>query len=93
MDQLPRELIGRISRYLSRDSLKNTLLLCHAFRFAAEKYSGAFAEFTLGESNAEKFIATFSSHRFLYLRNLEFGISLPLPKDSERRDNRPTEQA
>ena len=87
MDQLPQELIDRISRYLSRDSLKNTLLLSHAFRFAIEKYSGAFAKLTLGEDNAEKFIATFSGHRLLYLRDLEFGISLPLPEDSERRDN------
>ena len=87
MDQLPNELIERISSYLSLDSLKNTLLLSHAFRFSAEKYSGAFARFALNEDNAEKFIDTFSGHRLLYLRDLTFEIRLPLPEDRDHRDN------
>ncbi|KAF2130886.1 hypothetical protein P153DRAFT_287537 [Dothidotthia symphoricarpi CBS 119687] len=87
MDQLPQELVDRISSYLSPDDLKNTLLLSHAFRFSTEKYSGAFARFALNEDTAEKFIDTFSGHRLLYLRDLEFGIRLPLPEDSQRRDN------
>jgi hypothetical protein len=88
MDQLPQELVDRISSFLSSGDLKNTLLLSHAFRFSAEKYSGAFATFNLNESNAEKFINIFSGHRLLYLRNLVFNdIRLPLPKDRYRRDD------
>jgi hypothetical protein len=87
MDQLPQELVDRISSYLSRDDLKNTLLLSHAFRFPAEKYSSAFQNFALHQDNAEKFINTFSGHRLLYLRNLEFRIILPPPENSDRRDN------
>ena len=87
MDQLPQELVDRISSYLSVDDLKNTLLLSHAFRFPAEKYSRAFTTFALNENNAEKFIGTFSGHRLLYLRDLKFGICLPRPEDNERRDD------
>jgi hypothetical protein len=36
MNQLPQELVDRISSFLSPDDLKNTLLLAHAFRFPAE---------------------------------------------------------
>jgi hypothetical protein len=87
MDKLPQELVDRISSFLSRDELKNTLLLSHAFRYPAEKYSGVFSRFALDENTAEKFIDTFSSHRLLYLRDLGFGIRLPLPKDRKCRDN------
>jgi hypothetical protein len=87
MDQLPQELVDRISRYLSRDDLKNTLLLSHAFRFPAEKYSGAFGSFALSQDTAEKFTATFSGHRLSYLRNLKFGIILPAPENRQHRDN------
>jgi len=57
MDQLLQELVDRISQYLSRDSLENTLLLSHAFHFAAEKFSGAFAKFALGEDNTRNLLA------------------------------------
>jgi hypothetical protein len=87
MDQLPQELVDRISSYLSPADLKNTLLLSHTFRFPAEKYSGAFAIFALNRDTAEKFIATFSGHRLLYLRDLEFVTSLPPPENSGRRDS------
>jgi hypothetical protein len=87
MDQLSQELVDGISSYLSPDDLKNTLLLSHAFRLPAEKYSGVFASFALNQNTAEKFIDTFSGYRLLYLRNLEFRISLPPPENSERRDN------
>jgi hypothetical protein len=87
MDQLPQELVDRISSYLSPNDLKNTLLLSHAFRFPAEKYSGAFASFTLDQNTVEKFIDTFSGHRLLYLRNLEFEISLQPPNNIELRDD------
>ena len=87
MNQLPQELVDRISSHLAPNDLKNTLLLSHAFRFSAEKYSGAFIRFSLNEDNADKFIDTFSGHRLLFLRDLEFGIRLPLPEDSFHRDN------
>jgi hypothetical protein len=88
MDKLPQELVDRISGFLSPDDLKNTLLLARPFRFSAEKYSGAFATFNLNDSNAEKFINIFSSHRLLYLRDLVFNdIRLPFPKDRCRRDD------
>ena len=77
MDQFPQELVDRISRYLSHDDLKSTLVLSNSFRFAAEKYSGAFCAFALNEDNAEKFVDTFSGHRLLYLRSLEFWTRLP----------------
>jgi hypothetical protein len=63
------------------------LLLSRAFRYPAERYSGAFSKFALCENTADKFIGTFSGHRLLYLRDLQFGIRLPLPEDRERRDN------
>jgi hypothetical protein len=87
MDRLPQELVDRVSSFLSRESLKNTLLLSHAFRSAAEKYSGAFARFALNKDTAAKFTSTFSGYRLSYLRNLEFGIRLPPPVDSDLRDD------
>src|SRR5690242_1847973 len=87
MNQLPQELIDRNSRYLSSESLKNTLLLSPAFRFPGEKYSGAFIRFKLNQETADKFISAFSGHRLPYLRNLGFEIRLPLPEDSQRRDD------
>jgi hypothetical protein len=86
MNQLPQELVDRISSYLSHNDLKNTLLLSHAFRFPAEKYSGAFTSFDLKQKTTDKFIDTFSSHRLQYLRDVKFEIILP-PQDEEDRDN------
>lgn len=87
MDQLPQELVDRISSYLSRECLKNTLLLSRSFRYPAEKYSGAFTTFNLNEDTDRKFISTFSGYRLSYLRNLELDIRLPPPADSEYRDD------
>jgi hypothetical protein len=87
MNQLPHELVDRVSSFLSPESLKNTLLLSHAFRSAAEKYSGAFARFALNKNTAEKFSTTFSGYRLSYLRDLEFEIRLPSPVDSNLRDD------
>jgi hypothetical protein len=87
MDQLPQELVDRISSYLSRESLKNTLLLSRSFRYPAEKYSRAFTTFSLNEDTDRKFISTFSGYRLSYLRYLELEIRLPPPVDSEYRDD------
>jgi hypothetical protein len=88
MDTIPAELVDRISSYLEHNDLKNTLLVSKSFRHAAEKYSGAFYQFRLHEETAEKFLTTFSGHRFSYLRDVEFWIDLPrieytypLPRD------------
>jgi hypothetical protein len=86
MNKLPQELVDRISSHLSRDELKNTLLLSHTFCYPAEKYSGVFERFWLCEGTTRRFIDFFSGHRLLYLNNVEFGISLPLPEDPEGRD-------
>jgi hypothetical protein len=53
MNQLPQELVDKISQSLSIGDLKHVLTLSSKFRYAAERYSGAFAEFNMNESNAE----------------------------------------
>jgi hypothetical protein len=53
MNSLPPELIDRISSYLDRDDLKRTLFLSRQFQEAAERYSGAFREFTFKDINHE----------------------------------------
>ena len=77
MGRLPPELIEEITRYLPTDDLKNVLTLSTKFRFAAEKYSGAFTEFTLNERNADKFLKRYSGHRLLYLREVHFRPNFP----------------
>jgi hypothetical protein len=77
MDKIPLELIDRISSYLEYNDLKSTILLSRFFRFSAERYSRAFYQFSLHEGNTNKFVNTFSGHRFSYLRELEFWIRLP----------------
>jgi hypothetical protein len=72
MNQLPQELIERICACLPRQDLRNVLTLTSKFRYAAERHSGAFAEFTVNESNSADFLMRFSSHRFLYLREVKF---------------------
>jgi hypothetical protein len=72
MNQLPQELIERICACLPRQDLRNVLTLNSKFRYAAERHSGAFAEFTVNESNSADFLMRFSSHRFLYLREVKF---------------------
>ncbi|KAF2185759.1 hypothetical protein K469DRAFT_574976 [Zopfia rhizophila CBS 207.26] len=72
MNRLPQELIDRISSFLPKHDLKNILTLTTKFRYAAERYSSAFAEFTINERNSEKFLALYSGHRLLYLREVIF---------------------
>jgi hypothetical protein len=66
MNKLLHELVDRIISHLSRDELQYTLLLFHAFRYPAEKYSGAFERLWLCEGIARRFIDIFSGHRLLY---------------------------
>ena len=77
MNQLPQELVDRISNYLDYDSLKNTLFLSRCFQYAAEQYSGAFSKFDLTEENADEFLKTYCGRRFRYLQDLKFATSVP----------------
>lgn len=77
MVQFPQELVDQISSYLTRDTLKSTLTVSNQFRFAAERYSGAFSRFVLEDDNAETFLNIYSGHRLCYLRQIEFYTRLP----------------
>jgi hypothetical protein len=77
MNTLPQELIDRISSYLNRDDLRNTLLLSRKLQYAAEQYSGLFSDFALTSDNAAKFLSIYSSYRFRYLRNVSFATTVP----------------
>lgn len=79
MDTLPQELVDKISRYLESNQLKQTLTMNRKFWVAAERYSGFFNEFSLNEANAQKFLHTFSNHRFRYLRCIRFRTAFPDP--------------
>jgi predicted ATP-grasp superfamily ATP-dependent carboligase len=68
MNQLTQELIDKISSYLKKENLKNVLTLSNKFRYAAERYSGAFAKYDMIESNAAEFVTRYSSHRLLFVR-------------------------
>jgi hypothetical protein len=63
MDELPQELIDKISSHLPKIYLKNTLTLNTRFLYAAERHSGAFTKFAVDEHNSGSFLALFSGHR------------------------------
>lgn len=77
MDKLPQELVDDISSYLGHEDLRSTLFLSRQFQYAAERYSTAFESYRLTESNATKFLDTFSDRRFNYLRSILFSTSFP----------------
>jgi hypothetical protein len=77
MDRLPQELIERIFSFLLKADLRNLLTLSSSFRYAAERCSGAFAEYTIDEGNSARFLTLFSGHRLLYLRDVNFTPSFP----------------
>ncbi|KAL1591765.1 hypothetical protein SLS60_011764 [Paraconiothyrium brasiliense] len=83
MDKLPQELVDRISSYLGLQDLRNTLFLSHQFQYAAERYSAAFESYALTESNADKFLATYSDRRFNYLRYIHFSTEFPEPDSND----------
>jgi hypothetical protein len=72
MNQLPQELIDKICRSLPIEDLKRILTLSSSFRYAAERYSGEFTRYDMNVNNAESFVALYSGHRLLYLRDLIF---------------------
>lgn len=78
MNNLPQEIVHKISSYLDRGSLKSTLFLSHQFQYAAEEYSGAFSKYTLTERNVDRFLRIYGGRRFLhYLRTVELRTSVP----------------
>jgi hypothetical protein len=77
MNQLPQEIVDSICSYLDHDSLKSVLLISPKFQFAAEFYSEAFRNFSLTTENVNKFISTYSSRRFRYLRQVAFQVVIP----------------
>lgn len=81
MDKLPQEIIDRISSYLIPWYLRSTLTVNSKFQASAERYSGAYEEFHLDESTADKFLRTFSGRRFRYLRHVSFQTRL-YPNDT-----------
>jgi hypothetical protein len=88
MNKLPQEIADHISKYLSHDDLKNTLLLSREWQYAAEQYSEEFADFTLTINNDFKFLSTYSGRRFRYLKNVTFETSLPeLELDDDAEDD------
>jgi hypothetical protein len=84
MNQLPQESVERICSYLHKDDLKAVLTLSTEFRFAAERYSGAFEKCTVRGSNVDAFRALYCGHRMLYLREVIFRPSLPDKTDKLR---------
>lgn len=80
MDLLPQEVVDRISSYLERWDLRNTLTVNSKFQAAAERHSGAFEHVSLNEASADEFLATFSDRRFRYLRHVNFSTTL-IPDD------------
>lgn len=54
MNNLPQEMVDRISSFLPIEDLKNTLLLSRPFQYAAERHSETFEVFNLTPGNAEK---------------------------------------
>lgn len=77
MNNLPQELVDRISSNLGREDLKNTLFLSRKFQIAAETHSKAFESYLLTESNVEVFLSRYSDRRFNYLRYLHFQTQVP----------------
>jgi hypothetical protein len=93
MNNLPQELVDRISSFLDREDLKNTLLLSREFQHAAEQFSGAFSSYALTEDNDSEFLGTYSGRHFRHLRTVEFRTSVPAldwDKEAHSDDEYPT---
>lgn len=77
MDRLPQELVDLVSSHLSREDLKNTLVVSQKFQYAAERCSEAFSKFDLTTDNAPRFLSTYSGHRLRYLQVISFSTTFP----------------
>jgi len=89
MDDLPQELIDRISSFLDPSDLSNTLTVSHKFRLAAERYCRAYNSFALHswDESKQQLLKTFSKHprRFTYLRDVVLYTELPDLRVRKRR--------
>lgn len=77
MDNLPQDLVDRISSNLERNDLKNTLSLSPQFQRAAEQYSEAFSTYSLSEENVDNFVKIYGGRLAQYLRKIKFRTILP----------------
>lgn len=83
MDQFPQELIDRVTSFLFRVDLKNTLLVSRKFQYAAERASGGFAFFEFKKHTADEiqtFLTRFGGEggrRFRYLRHVHVRTFVP----------------
>jgi hypothetical protein len=90
MNRLPQELVEKVCSFLPKDDLENVLTLSRPFWSAAERYSGAFAKFTIIERNAENFLALYSGHRLALLREVVFRPSFdPIHYDPKGEEDPP----
>ena len=80
MDNLPQEIIDCISSHLDRYDLCSTLTVNSKFQVSAERYSGAYEQFDLDKSTADRFLRTFSGRHFHHLRRVYFATTL-VPND------------
>ncbi|KAJ4988692.1 hypothetical protein SVAN01_05825 [Stagonosporopsis vannaccii] len=87
MDSLPQEIVDRISISLSRDDLKNTLLLSARFQRAAEQYSEAFTTYILTKDNVVDFNRFCSGRLVQHLRNIKVIVDVNAFENNPCRDN------
>jgi hypothetical protein len=85
MNSLPIELIDQISSSLDHDDLKRTLFVFRSLQPAAERYCGAFTQFTFENDDEDygKFISIYSGRRLRYLRDVEVHTIFPSLLHSE----------
>lgn len=79
MENLPQEIVDRISSFLTVSDLRQTLTVSQQFQQAAERYSGAFDSFDLHATDActQKLLSVFAGRRFRYLRRIHLRTELP----------------
>ncbi|KAJ4288047.1 hypothetical protein N0V90_012063 [Kalmusia sp. IMI 367209] len=80
MCNLSQEIIDCISSHLDRYDLCSTLTVNSKFQASAERYSGAYKQFYLDKSTADRFLRTFSGRHFRHLRRVHFATTL-IPND------------
>lgn len=74
---LPQELVDLVCKFLTTKELKNVVNVSRSFQYAAERASGAFAEFDLTEDNAQKFLSLYGGRHRSYLRHIRYRTHIP----------------
>lgn len=79
MDDLPQELVDRISGFLEHEDLKRTLFVSRKFQLAAEQLSGAFSNYEMipDTASTSSFISIYCGRRFPLLQCLQFRTHFP----------------